>query len=197
METLMPNQLIRMAYASKATFMPFNVEKGVEGNVANILKIARRNNRKNNLVGALYYGNGCFFQCLEGRKQDIDALYAKLEKDLRHTDLQVLSVEPIKQVGFLSWEMKYAAIDQEVRIFLKSHQLGKFDPYRFTPEMTAELITVLQTADDGIAADELNEANLSNQPTINTGVSMTMLWLAIIISIVATALITQWLISLK
>lgn len=189
----MPNQLIRMAYASKATFEPFNVEKGVEGNVANILKIARRNNRKNNLVGALYYGNGSFFQCLEGRKQDIDALYAKLEKDLRHTDLQVLSVEPIQQVGFLSWEMKYAAIDQEVRSFLKNHQLGKFDPYRFTPEMTAELISVLQTADDGIADDELNEINISNEPTSHTGVSMTVFWLAIIISIVATAVITQWL----
>ena len=190
----MSNQLIRMAYASKATFKPFNTEKGVDGNVADILTTARRKNRQNNLVGALYYGNGCFFQCLEGRKQDIDALYAKLEKDLRHTELLVLSVEPIEQVGFLSWEMKYAQIDQEVRAFLKSHQLGKFDPYRFTPEMTAELIAVLQKADEGIADDELNEIKTSNESTVSSGVSMTVFWLAIIISIVVTALITQWIV---
>ncbi len=186
----MPNQLIRMSYASKATFKPFNAVDGVDKNVANILSIARRENRKNNLVGALYYGNGCFFQCLEGEKADIDTLYAKLEKDLRHTELKVLSVEPITQVGFSSWEMKYAQIDQEVRAFLKNHQFGKFDPYRFTPEMTAELIAVLQKADEGISDNELR--NIDGVANTSTGVSMGIYLMSIVIAIVLTAIVTLW-----
>lgn len=188
----MSNQLIRMSYASKATFKPFNAVDGVDANVANILSTARRENRKNNLVGALYYGNGCFFQCLEGQKSDIDALYAKLEKDPRHTDLRVLSIEPIQQVGFVSWEMKYAQIDQEVRAFLKNHQLGKFDPYRFSPEMTAELVAVLQKADEGLSDAELKHIDSVSNSKRASGVSMGIYIMSIVIAVVVTALVTLW-----
>ncbi|WP_034280624.1 BLUF domain-containing protein [Alkanindiges illinoisensis] len=147
-----PDQLIRMTYVSKATFTPLSDKnEGYDRNVINILTTSRRQNRKNKLVGALYFGNGYFFQCLEGTKQHIDALYAKLEKDERHTELKVLSLEPIEKVTFSSWEMKYAAIDQEVPSFLKSYGLDKFNPYHFTPEMTAELINILQKASEGLA----------------------------------------------
>lgn len=188
----MSNQLIRMSYASKATFKPFNAVDGVDANVANILSTARRENRKNNLVGALYYGNGCFFQCLEGQKSDIDALYAKLEKDPRHTDLKVLSIEPIQQVGFVSWEMKYAQIDHEVRAFLKNHQLGKFDPYRFSPEMTAELVAVLQKADEGLSDAELKHIDSVSNSKRASGVSMSIYIMSILIAVVVTALVTLW-----
>lgn len=107
----MSTQLIRLVYASKATFKPFAADQGIDKNVASILATARRENKRNNLVGALYYGNGCFFQCLEGTREAIDALYAKLQKDPRHTQLQILSTQPISQIGFSSWEMKYATID--------------------------------------------------------------------------------------
>lgn len=188
----MPSQLIRMSYASKATFKPFNAVDGVDKNVANILSVARRENRKNNLVGALYYGNGSFFQCLEGQKSDIDALYAKLEKDPRHTDLKVLSVEPITQRGFLSWEMKYAQIDQEVRGFLKNHQLGKFDPYRFSPGMTAELVALLQKADEGLSDGELRNSDGGSEAHASSGVSMSTYLISIVIAVVLTAIVTLW-----
>jgi hypothetical protein len=147
-----PDQLIRMIYVSKATFTPLNEKKeGYDRNVINILTTSRRQNRKNKLVGALYFGNGYFFQCLEGTKQNIDTLYAKLEKDERHTELKILSLESIEKVAFSSWEMKYAAIDQEVPSFLKSYRLDSFYPYHFTPEMTAELVNILQRAKEGVA----------------------------------------------
>lgn len=151
-----PDQLIRMTYASKATFtLPSDQKEGYNRNVINILTTSRRQNRKNKLVGALYFGNSYFFQCLEGTQQNIDTLYAKLEKDERHTELKVLSLEPIEKFAFSSWEMKYAAIDQEVSSFLKSYGLDKFDPYNFTPEMTAELVNILKKASEGMADNQL------------------------------------------
>ena len=187
---MMSAPLIRLVYASKATFKPFNSAQGVDKNVASILATARRENKRNNLVGALYYGNGCFFQCLEGTREAIDELYAKLQKDPRHTQLQVLSNQPISHIGFSSWEMKYATIDQEVRSFLRRHQLGKFDPYRFTPEMSAELVGLLQAADEGISESQLAAAHVER-----TGVSMKVLWITNLISIALAAFVTQWVLN--
>lgn len=52
--------LMRLAYASEATFEAKPVEKGVEPHVARILMTSRKNNAKDQLVGGLYYGNNRF-----------------------------------------------------------------------------------------------------------------------------------------
>jgi predicted Ser/Thr protein kinase len=154
----MTHQLYRFAYASHSTFQPFATTEGVDVNIAQILEVARKNNQKNNLVGALYYGNGCFFQCLEGSKQDIDALHSKLLNDSRHKDLKVLLSEPIEKSGFSSWEMKFATIDHEVRAFLREHNVHKFDPYQFDLATTKQLVDMLQKADDALNTKELAQA---------------------------------------
>lgn len=163
---MMPQNLYRFAYASRSTFKPFNTKDGVDVNIAQILQVARKNNQKNNLVGALYYGNGCFFQCLEGDKQAIDTLYAKLLNDPRHKDLKVLLSVPIDKTGFSSWEMKFATIDNEVRQFLREHDAKKFDPYQFDANSTQQLVSMLQKADDALTQHQLDEAarvDVSNQ----------------------------------
>ena len=97
--------LTRLAYSSKATFEPFSkTESKLDPRVADILHVARENNRKNHLYGALYYGNGNFFQCLEGSEQDINTLYEKLLKDPRHSAVKVLLREPIEKITFGDWE---------------------------------------------------------------------------------------------
>lgn len=90
--------------------------------------------------------------------------------------------------------MKYATIDKEVRSFLRTHNLVKFDPYRFTPELISELIVLLKKADD-IADDQLKQLDTGETLSISNGISMTLFWLAIIVSIVTTALITRWVVS--
>ena len=64
---------------------------GIEPNVARILAKSRINNRRDGLVGVLYFGDSCFFQCLEGTESAVDALYARLQSDTRHTDIKLLS----------------------------------------------------------------------------------------------------------
>lgn len=153
--------LVRMAYASRATFKPFDTTAGIDGNVAQILETARRENKKHALVGALYYGNGYFFQCLEGPQSAIDHLYAKLLRDGRHTDLKILSTQPIEKIGFSSWEMKFATIDREIRNFLRNHQMIKFDPYKFDPIMSNKLVEMLHDADEEAPADQVDSVLLA------------------------------------
>ncbi|MFN3580749.1 MAG: BLUF domain-containing protein, partial [Pseudomonas sp.] len=103
--------LIRIVYISRATFATSTAANGVEPTVARILSVSRSNNRKNGLVGMLYYGDGCFFQCLEGETSKVQALYKTLLKDSRHTDLKILASEQIKRLSFPDWSMKYVPID--------------------------------------------------------------------------------------
>ena len=188
----MSSELIRFVYVSRATFKPFDAgsESGLDANVVKILNQSRKNNQKRNLVGALYYGSGCFFQCLEGAKADIDALYATLLNDPRHKDLKILSSKPIDRIHFTSWEMKYATIDQEVRVFLRKYNLAKFDPYNFTPEMTDELVATLQQAEDAISTTALAKisANLPPLPSDSANSSQfskVLLLVALLLIIVA------------
>lgn len=140
--------LVRLCYVSRATFKPYTVGGVMDPEVAGILSQSRTNNQKRDLVGALYYANGVFFQCLEGEESAIGHLLEKLGKDSRHKDLQVLSKTPIQVREFQDWEMKFAMLDREIRQFMREQHLGKFDPYKFTPAMTEELVKVMLAAKD-------------------------------------------------
>lgn len=136
------SNLMRITYVSRSTFKPFNANLGIEPHVARILSESRRNNMGRHLVGVLYYGNGCFFQCLEGEKEDIDRLYASLEHDPRHRDLKILSQHPIEQITFFDWSMKYVSVDPEVQALLKKYNMPKFDPYQFDAQLIQEMVDI-------------------------------------------------------
>ena len=89
--------LIRLAYASEATFKALPLEKGVEPHVAQILMTSRKNNPRKGLVGGLYYEDNRFFQYLEGEKQALYQLYDKIEGDDRHKNVKILIDEPLDE----------------------------------------------------------------------------------------------------
>ncbi|MEC7118830.1 MAG: BLUF domain-containing protein [Pseudomonadota bacterium] len=149
------NELMRVTYVSRSTFKPFKAQSGIEPNVARILSQSRRNNLHRHLVGVLYYGNGCFFQCLEGREQDIQNLLESLRKDPRHRDLEILSKEPIEYLSFMDWSMKYVSLDEQVQHLLKRHNMRHFDPYQFTPEMINQLVDTLQQLPEPARPEEV------------------------------------------
>ncbi|WP_119719227.1 BLUF domain-containing protein [Cognatilysobacter tabacisoli] len=145
------SDLVQIVYISRSTFKPLPPELGIEPSVTRILAQSRLNNARRGLVGALYFGDGCFFQCLEGAANQVDALYSRLLDDPRHTDLQVLSRKPIEQRSFATWSMKYVPLDADIKALLASRGLDRFDPYRFG---RAEVERVMELLKTGTAADE-------------------------------------------
>lgn len=140
--------LIRIVYISRATFATSNPADGVEPTVSRILSTSRTNNRKHGLVGMLYYGDGCFFQCLEGETSKVQTLYKTLLKDSRHKDLKILASEPIKRLSFPDWSMKYVPVDQHMRKLLEEHGFEQFDPYRFDHHLVERVMQLLQGVPD-------------------------------------------------
>jgi hypothetical protein len=66
---------------------------------------AARNNPQRRVTGALLYVGGNFLQLLEGDAIEVDSLFAKIQKDSRHTDCRVLALAPAERRLFPDWSM--------------------------------------------------------------------------------------------
>ena len=142
------SDLVQIVYVSRSTFTTMPAELGIEPSVARILAQSRINNSRRGLVGALYFGDGCFFQCLEGRTADVERLYAALLQDPRHTNLKVLTRRPIEYTSFATWAMKYVPLDAPMKTLLRELGLKTFDPYRFDDNAVARVLDIMGTGAD-------------------------------------------------
>lgn len=141
-------KLVQIIYISHSTFENADAINKIEPNVVRILAKSRINNRKNGLVGVLYFGDGAFFQCLEGDETAVNTLFSKIEQDPRHRDVKLISKKYVSKLSFPDWAMKYAPLDERMGKFLKDNGYKTFDPYHFTPEMTQKILGVLVEAYD-------------------------------------------------
>lgn len=140
--------LVQIIYISRSTFLNVGDSKSVEPNVVRILSESRANNLKNGLVGVLFFGDGCFFECLEGEESEVDKLYQILLKDTRHKDLTILSKKNISHLSFKKWLMKYVPFDAEIKQLLKDNGYQRFDPYAFDANMISKVLDLLISAKD-------------------------------------------------
>lgn len=93
--------MLQLIYAS-ATTKPLSQRDLVE-----LLKITRQKNSAADISGMLLYQDGSFLQVLEGPDKNVDALYAKIQKDSRHTNFLLLSRETILKKEFEDWSMGF------------------------------------------------------------------------------------------
>jgi hypothetical protein len=155
------SKLVQLVYISRSNLPEMGRSDIIAPQVAQILGKSRRNNRSKGIVGALYYGNGFFYQCLEGEEPDLLALYEILKTDPRHTDLHIVSINPIAQKSFGEWEMKYVPAEKDINQMLSTFGMTKFDPYRFDERMNKQMLQLL------LKGSELNldEGGAVNQVT--------------------------------
>lgn len=140
------SDLVQLIYASHAAFEPQEARGHVDHKVARILMQSRRNNPKDDVGGALYYGDGSFFQCLEGERTDVDRVFDKISKDPRHRDIKVLACREVDQRQFSHWSMKFVSTLEDIQKLLKQRGFDTFDPHRFDESMSDEVLGILSRA---------------------------------------------------
>lgn len=150
--SMQSSDLVRLNYASTATFEP-NISGGIEVSVARILSASRRNNSRLEVGGVLHYGNGYFFQCLEGERGAVNQLYNRIGQDPRHRDVQLLSFDEVGQRMFPDWSMKYLPIEGEIRALLERRGMT-FNPYRFDRDLLETLLRTCVLGEDPTAPAE-------------------------------------------
>lgn len=106
-------ELYRYAYISKNTIE--GSRSDIDAEVAKILKTASKKNTELDISGALLYSGGYFCQILEGERSALDQLMAGIARDPRHTDVCIVSAEPIEERGFKKWAMALAGVEHTLR----------------------------------------------------------------------------------
>ncbi len=99
----MSGGLVSLVYASTAS-QPFR-----ETALEELLATCRRLNAARDVTGMLLYRGGRFIQILEGARDTVDELFAKISRDPRHHDVRMLIEEPISERRFVEWTMGYHA----------------------------------------------------------------------------------------
>lgn len=79
-----------------------------------ILLKADKNNRAKGISGLLLYSQNRFIQLIEARqKQTVEAQFAKISKDARHTHVEVLLRQESNELQMAAWAMGFSMIGKE------------------------------------------------------------------------------------
>ena len=135
--------LIQLAYASTSANAGSGGGTAVDVEIPRILRSCKVNNPKLEIGGVLHYGDGYFFQVLEGPQAAVDHLYEKISKDPRHTDVRTIDRRFIRQRRFPDWSMKYVPMEEDVEKLLQRHGFKQFNPYALNEGIIEEMIALL------------------------------------------------------
>lgn len=93
--------LVRLLYASRSA------SEIDEPLIASILDHSRKYNQEHGITGILcaYTPGNVFLQLLEGGRGAVNALYANIVRDPRHSDVTLLDCAEITERRFASWRM--------------------------------------------------------------------------------------------
>ena len=129
--------LIRMLYVSTAVGPQTTTVTGT------ILRSAQAFNAQNNITGVLCQGQGVWLQVLEGRRSEVNALYARIAADKRHKNVQLMVFEDIAQRRYGAWAMAHVNLNDADPVLAKSSTDAAFDPYAATGEKVMAHIDAL------------------------------------------------------
>ena len=121
--------LISLIYASRST------ECFHEHEIPDLLQQARIANAKQEITGMLLYISGSFLQVLEGKPEMVDAVFSRILKDNRHTEITLVAKESIPERAFEGWTMMHKTLDPveageligEIDYFISPTQVTQLD----------------------------------------------------------------------
>jgi hypothetical protein len=135
--------LFRIIYCSHSRIE--GSEQQITAGIESILQDSRTNNEEQDITGALFFDGRSFAQVLEGPRSSLDAVYAKICQDHRHTDVLLLEDDRIVERDFWNWTMAYIDADSILPEFGRL----RFDQsHRNSVGFAAEIVALLKTAVD-------------------------------------------------
>ena len=94
-------QIHYLTYVSRMT-----LKAGITpSTLSDIMTVAQRENLAHQITGFLCFGNGYFFQYIEGEKSAIEQLFGNIQRDGRNRDVTLKSKGVIEQRLFQDWQM--------------------------------------------------------------------------------------------
>ena len=96
--------LYQLVYGSTVTW-PLNQQE-----VLGLLQQSHAKNEQLGITGVLLYRDRCFVQVLEGDPDAVRRLFATIQRDDRHQDVQTILEREVQHREFARWEMGFDAV---------------------------------------------------------------------------------------
>lgn len=109
-----------------------------------IAEVSIHNNQSNHITGILCYGNGYFFQCVEGTEQALTNLKNQLLMDERHKDMQMLDFSAIDERSFTGWSLRSIVLERWMVSDPRIKKMLPFKPYSWQADEWQIFLDVLQ-----------------------------------------------------
>lgn len=130
--------LVRLLYASRA------VGKIECAGVHDIMQQSHAHNHQNGITGILCHTDKLYMQVLEGGRAAVNALYAKILGDARHTDVVLLHYEEISERHYAGWTMGQANLAKiNASTVLRFSDMPVIDPHAMSGKNSLALIDEL------------------------------------------------------
>lgn len=130
--------LVRLLYASRAK-APLTPEV-----IDHILAASRKGNPNLGITGLLCHSGDIFMQVLEGGREAVSQLYARIAVDPRHKDVVLLTFEEINERRFAGWTMGQVNLSRvNPSILLKYSERPVLDPYAVSGKVSMALLDEL------------------------------------------------------
>jgi len=131
--------LNRLLYVSRAVNGSASAQ-----DISAIVEVSRKNNAQQGITGILCYGAGIYLQAIEGGRDVVNRLYAKLLHDPRHEDIVLLHYEEINERRFSHWHMGKVNLDKlNASVVLKYSEKPVLDPYSVSGKVSLALLEEL------------------------------------------------------
>ncbi|WP_350559410.1 BLUF domain-containing protein [Psychrobacter sp. CAL346-MNA-CIBAN-0220] len=135
-----------------------------------IAKIAIKNNKADNVTGILCYGNGYFFQCVEGSEQALTNLKNRILTDDRHKDIQMLDFSAITKRRFTGWSLRSIILERWMINDPKAKALMPFKPYSWSSDERHQFLDILH----GYYEEQENTGDIDTQPIKYNALGLTL-----------------------
>lgn len=130
--------LVRLLYVSRAA------DALTPAMIDTIVGQSRKNNPDSGITGLLCHSGNVFMQVLEGGRAAVNATYARIVRDARHSDVQLLLYEEISERRFAGWTMGRANLDKvNLSVLLKYSEKAELDPYAVSGRASMALLEEL------------------------------------------------------
>ena len=135
-----------------------------------IAEVAIERNQADNITGILCYGNGYFFQCVEGSEQALTNLKNRLLVDDRHKDLKIFDFSAIDERRFEGWSLRSITLE---RWMVNEPRLKSFMPFRpdsWEPNEWQQFLDILQEHYE----EQQENADIDTQPIKYSTLGLTL-----------------------
>lgn len=86
-----------------------------EQELQDLVEVARTNNSRCGVTSLLLYGDGVFFQVLEGHEEDVQAQFEKISLDNRHHAIVVAAERRVQERSLGDWTMACMPFNKKER----------------------------------------------------------------------------------